>query len=378
MHTRLYLLRPAAPALAVALALAAGAAAPALAQPKAPAASGQPAAPSNPTPALAQKPEDVRKGLPVALGTVTADQEKRFWAISRARETAERDFNRIRMQHFQTGRKELRRAGIAKLRDVTDSALFPLLLTVFASEQRDVREAILDHLADLKTDDGDATLAWAAVHDKDEWFREQAIIRLKARQKTWTDVPSGVTSSVLAGFGSSEDATIRFAGNTAVNLKLYGVIPLLIQAQLGQLGAAPSGGGINAGVSSGSGMKLDDGSAIAWILIGHQIAYVSDLTPVTAAGAVAFDPQLSVVTEGVVIRVIDAVVLAYRVEIHNQLVALASDAAGKPMDKLGYDVPAWEKWYTTELQPQLAAKSAPAATAPSTTAPTPAPAPGKP
>ncbi len=369
MLTRLHLLRPAAPALAMALVLAAGAAAPALAQPKAPAASGQP---STPTPALAQKPEDVRKGLPVALGTVTAEQEKRFWAISRARETAERDFNRIRMQHFQTGRKELRRVGIAKLRDVTDSALFPLLLSVFAAEQRDVREAILDHLADLKTEDGDATLAWAAVHDKDEWFREQAIIRLKARQKTWTDVPSGVTSSVLAGFGSSEDATIRFAGNTAVNLKLYGVIPLLIQAQLGQLGAAPQGGGVNAGVSSGSGLRFDDGSAISWILIGRQIAYVSDLTPVTAAGAVAFDPQLSVVTEGVVIRVIDAVVLAYRVEIHNQLVALASDAAGKPMDKLGYDVPAWEKWYTTELQPQLAAKAtAPAATNPATPTPTP-------
>jgi hypothetical protein len=377
MLTSAHLLRPAAPALALALALAAGAAAPALAQPKAPAASGQPSTPANastPTPsALAQKPEDVRKGLPVALGTVTAEQEKRFWAISRARETAERDFNRIRMQHFQTGRKELRRVGIAKLRDVTDSALFPLLLSVFASEQRDVREAILDHLADLKTDDGDATLAWAAVHDKDEWFREQAIIRLKARQKTWTDVPSGVTSSVLAGFGSSEDATIRFAGATAVNLKLYGVIPLLIQAQLGQLGAAPQGGGVNAGVSSGSGLRFDDGSAISWILIGRQIAYVSDLTPVTAAGAVAFDPQLSVVTEGVVIRVIDAVVLAYRVEIHNQLVALASDAAGKPMDKLGYDVPAWEKWYTTELQPQLAAKAtAPAATNPAT------PTPGKP
>jgi len=139
-------------------------------------------------------------------------------------------------------------------------------------------------------------------------------------------------------------------------MKLYEIIPALIQAQLGQVGPAAGGGGPSISSGTGSGYRVDDGSGIAWILIGRQVAYVADLTPVVASNAVAFDPQLDVVIEGVVIRVIDAVVYAYRIEIHNQLLGLAGDAAGKPLDALGWDQAKWQSWWKDDMQPRLAAR----------------------
>jgi hypothetical protein len=67
--------------------------------------------------------------------------------------------------------------------------------------------------------------------------------------------------------------------------------------------------------------------------------------------AVAFDPTISVITEGTILRVIDAVVVTYRYEVHNALVGLASQGWGRPTDHLGFDNAAWRKWYADEFVP---------------------------
>jgi len=53
-----------------------------------------------------------------------------------------------------------------------------------------------------------------------------------------------------------------------------------------------------AGQATGGG-----GSGRAWIFVGRQIAFVSDLDPIVAEGVVAFDPEISVVSDGVLLDV---------------------------------------------------------------------------
>jgi len=310
----------------------------------------------------------VSKGLPVSMTAATADQEKRYWAIERARASAEKNLQRLVHDHFQNGNKLVRQAGYAKIRQYTDSSLFPLMVSILRHEERDVQEVLLDHFAEQRTDDADAMLAWLTIFDKNSWIAKESQLRLLSRNAAWkkaekkTGTPKGlsapeaVTSVVLAGLSNKEDATIRLAGSVARSMKLYEIIPALIQAQLGQVGPAAGGGGPSISSGTGSGYRVDDGSGIAWILIGRQVAYVADLTPVVASNAVAFDPQLDVVIEGVVIRVIDAVVYAYRIEIHNQLLGLAGDAAGRPLDALGWDQAKWQRWWKDDMQPRLAAR----------------------
>ena len=50
-------------------------------------------------------------------------------------------------------------------------------------------------------------------------------------------------------------------------------------------------------------------------------------------------------------RVVDAVVVIYRTEIHRSLVAMTTDNWGRPTDYLGYDINAWWSWYNTQYVP---------------------------
>jgi hypothetical protein len=73
---------------------------------------------------------------------------------------------------------------------------------------------------------------------------------------------------------------------------------------------------------------------------------------------VAFDPTVSVITEGSVLAVSGGAVVTYRYEVHNALVGLTSAAWGQSTAKLGFDKKAWEQWYTGEFLPYMAAKKA--------------------
>ena len=265
----------------------------------------------------------------------------------------EKELYKLRAEYFGGMRNtEIRQIGISKLRKYTDPVLYPSLLKIFAREKMDVRGAVLDILADQKDDEADTTLAWGAIFDKDKEFRDAAAVRLHRRITENGGVATDRMKTVIAqGLNSDQDDELAVAAGLCQTLKLFEAIPLLISKQLGGGGAAVGGGGGGQGADT----------SLAWILVGTQTAYVSDLQPVVGDNAVGFDPELSVITEGTYLRVIDAVVVTYRTEVHNALVGLSSEAWDRPTGYLGWDNPAWRKWYTDEFKPYLAQKQAEAA-----------------
>lgn len=272
---------------------------------------------------------------------VDSEQAREYAAQQKTRHEKEKELRKLRATYFRTRNPEIRQAGIAKLRQYNDPALFPSLLEIFERDENDVRQAIVDHLAELGTDEADATLAWTAVFDENREIRELATKALERRATQTGRNSSRVQSVVAVGLRSGRERVIASAAELANVLKMYEAIPALISAQLS---------GSSAGVNTGGG-----DTSIAWILVGKQMAFVSDLTPVVGDSAVAFDPTLDVVTEGVYVRVIDAVVITYRASVHQSLLGLASAGfGGRSLTHLGYDIPAWREWYAKEFLPYRA------------------------
>lgn len=261
----------------------------------------------------------------------------------------ERELKQIRFKHFLTRNAETRQVGIAKIREYTDSAAFPILLSVFEHEDTDVRSAIFEHLMDQRTDKADATLAWAAVFGADDWVRNAAHDRLLSRLRGSRELSGRISTILLAGLRDPGDTPPAAAARLANDLDVFSIIPSIINAQVG--------GGAGGGGSGGS--LAGTGGAIATILIGRQVAFVSDLTPVVGDNAVAFDPTLSVATEGTYINVYGAVVMTYRTEVHQTLVAMADRAwDGRSTAGLGYNLKAWNEWYARQFVPYRATQAA--------------------
>lgn len=274
------------------------------------------------------------------------EQEIREMAIARRDVIKiERELKKIRATYFQNIRNvEIRQAGIAQLRKFTDPAIFPSLLEVFEREGEDVRTAIVEHLASLETDEADTTLAWTAVFDKDQVVRDAAERCLVARAEESGGSTNRIKAVLAAGLQSEKQTEISRSANIIKALKIYDAIPALIHAQVGPTGT--TGG--------------DRTGSLGWILIGTQRSIVSDLTPVVADSAVAFDPTLSVITEGTYLRVLDAVVVQYNADVHNALVGMTSDRWGQSTAHLGYDTRKWWEWYKRDFTPMLG-QSEPAA-----------------
>lgn len=270
----------------------------------------------------------------------------------RARRIApiEKELKQLRAKYFRGTRNiEMRQVGIAQLRKYDDPAVFPLLIELFRNEDDDVRRGVLDHLASLETDEADATVAWSAVFDKDKAFRGLARERV-AKRAEQVGVSNRVKSVVATGLRGKRDDTVAAAAQLAQVLKLYEAIPMLINAQV---------------VGGGGGGGPDGEGSLAYILVGSQTAFISDLQPVVGDSAVAFDPTVSVLTEGVILRVIDAHVITYRVDVHNALVGLSSEGwGGQSTAKLGWDNAKWRAWYADEFVPYRAKVEAAAAEKP--------------
>lgn len=252
----------------------------------------------------------------------------------------QRELRKIRAKYLGTMRnQELRQIGIAKVRDYTDPVIYPDLLEIFAREKEDVRTAILDHLFDQKNDQADATLAWAAMYDKQEWFRAAALERIHRRTDEVGGVPERVQWAIAGGLKQRDPEDMGKAADLAADLRLFEAIPMLINLQV-------QGSGV--GVGGGS----SPGGDLAYIFVGTQQAFVSDLQPVVGDSAVGFDPELSVATDGTVMRVQSASVITYRTVVHNALVRLA-DAGwdGRSTASLGYDKQKWRDWYIREFAP---------------------------
>jgi hypothetical protein len=266
------------------------------------------------------------------------------------RKEAQREMRQIRSKYFGTIRStEIRQIGIAKLRQFKEPVLFADMLEIFGHEQHDVVAAVLDHLADQKSEEADAALGWAAVHNQDSWVRDEASRRLAKRltegDAPTTGAPWRIKTIIAQGLSKGDEETIKNAAELASFLKLYEMIPHLIEAQLGGSVAAVGNGGGD--------------SSIAYIIVGKQQAFVSDLTPVVGDSAVAFDPTVGVLTEGTILRIIDAVVITYRTEVHGALVGLANSGwNGQHADQFGWDQKAWRDWYANEFVPFRASLAA--------------------
>lgn len=267
-------------------------------------------------------------------------EQKAYTQRMKSKVEQEKDLRKLRATYFRASRNtEVRQVGIAKLREFTDAAIFPSLIAIFQGEGNDAEAAVLDHLRDLKADEADASIAWAAVFGKESPFRDAATKRLTDRVKEAGEVTNRVKWVVSLGLRDTANNTVAAGARLAQTLKLYDAIPMLINAQVVG-GAGPS--------------RADDGgdAALAYILVGRQQAFVSGLTPIVGDNAVAFNPQLSVVTEGVVLRVIDAVVITYRTEVNAALVGLSTQGwGGQSTAQLGWDQKAWREWYAREFVP---------------------------
>jgi hypothetical protein len=56
------------------------------------------------------------------------------------------------------------------------------------------------------------------------------------------------------------------------------------------------------------------------------------------------------------LRVIDAVVVTYHIDINRELIDLSSRLYGQSTKGLGWDLPAWREWYGKEFRPYWAKK----------------------
>jgi hypothetical protein len=274
---------------------------------------------------------------------------KRWAAQQKIRKAAEKDLRKLRFQNFGQRRGQVRQEGIVKLREYTDPAYFPMLIDIFGKEGVDVRIAMLDHFRDHEGGEGDAALGWMAIFDRAPEVNGPALDRIRDRAKKVGHVPTEVKYAAMEGLTSRDDETVAQACRVVNTLNILEAIPLLIN---GQVQGAPSQSGAGAGnLGSGNG-------ALAWIAVGTQTAFVSDLTPVVGPNAVAFDPELSTVTDGTVMRVIDAVVVTYSLEMHNALTDMTSREWGKSTREFGWNTPLWQRWYRDDFKPMLARREA--------------------
>ena len=240
-----------------------------------------------------------------------------------------RQINKIKHEHFGKVKvEEIRNQGIEELKEFTDPASFRPMIEELRREADDVRLGMLDHFS-MQGDEGQAALGWVAIYDRDAAIRNEALKRMVA--------PAGEPVKYLlnGALRTKDHDTICAAATVAGALNVTSTIPLLIFAQ-----AATSGGG-------GSESQGD----LAWIAIQTQQAYVQNLIPVVGDNSGAFQPVIGIVSDGVVMRVVDAVVIEYRTPVHSSLVAMSSHDWGQPTEYLSYNVQAWWDWYNNEYVP---------------------------
>ena len=245
----------------------------------------------------------------------------------RAREREyERQLRTIRYKYLGSRRlPELRQKGLLELTEFTDPASFGPMVEVFKFEKDDVKLAMLDHFA-AQSEQGQAILAWIAIYNQDDAMRHEATKRLGDK----------ATEPVLHHLDvalRSDDHDVAIAAATlAGTLHAAETIPLLIFAQAAGGPVQPTGD-------------------LAWIAIERQIAYVQGVIPVVGSSAGAFIPIIGKLSDGTLMRVVDAVVIVYRTQIHTVLVAMTTAETGQSTAALNYDLGAWWHWYNDEYVP---------------------------
>ena len=235
----------------------------------------------------------------------------------------------VRRKHFDgRPRPIVREEGLRQLREFSDPAAFKPMLVAFRGSTPETLLEIYALLGELGPE-GEAALAWEAIRAEDRSVRNELVARL-------TRPPSdAVLREIDHGLRNNHHLVANAAGYVAGALGAIQAIPLLIFAQATEDRATQQGD-------------------LAWIAIGTQTSYVANVIPVTGDSSGAFQPVLGLVMEGTLLRVMDAVVVNYRIDAHNSLVAMTSGLSGGSTEYLGYDMPRWYAWYNDTLLPKLA------------------------
>ncbi|HED53008.1 MAG TPA: hypothetical protein ENJ00_02250 [Phycisphaerales bacterium] len=276
--------------------------------------------------------------MPGGLLAQPADQEPK--PVLRPQREVEQDMRRVYAKFFKrTKNPQMHEQGWREMeRFLGDPRVYQLMLDLFKDKPIEMRRQVLEFFVNAASDDADVVIAWVAVFDDDPEMRTWAAGRLIER--VGEEEPSQRVQRVIeAGLSDGHDDPAVASAQLASRFGLLKAIPYLIQAQ-----AQPRGRG-----------NVREG-AIAQIVVGTQQAFVANLTPVVANNAVGFQPTIGVVTNGVVLRVMDATVWAYRTEVHRSLVSMTSDAWGRSTASMGYDQQQWYQWYENEFVPFLAAQ----------------------
>ena len=218
--------------------------------------------------------------------------------------------------------QDKRQAALDALRRFTDSGALFSMPFVLAAEAEDVRTVMLRHLSESGSV-GQAALAWAAIHHDDADMRSAA-----AQAITAGDEPL-VLAAIETGLRDNRHAIVTRAGTLAGMVDAVQAIPLMIFSQYSR-------------------DPIEKKGDLAWIAIGTQRSYVQNLIPTTGNGAGAFQPVIGTITEGFVMRVMDAYAVVYRTELRRNLVQLSTRASGASTEHLGWDLDAWRDWYNED------------------------------
>jgi hypothetical protein len=248
-----------------------------------------------------------------------------------------RQIAKIKHNHFGDVRvAEIRQQGLEKLREFSDPAAFRAMIDELAREADDVRLGMLDHFA-MQGEEGQAALGWLAIYDKDQAIQNEALTRMV------TPAAEPVKYLLNSALRTKDHKVMDAAATVAGALSVLEAIPLLIFGQAVVTGTERTEGDL------------------AWIAIQTQRAYVQNLIPIVGDGSAAFQPVIGIVSDGVVMRVMDAVVIEYRTPVHNALVAMTTHDWGQPTEYLSYNIRAWWDWYNNQYVPfknEQAAKAA--------------------
>ena len=266
-----------------------------------------------------------RGGVPPIVDMLTSPSEGQLALRARSRQFT-RQIRAIRHKYLGKIRvPPVRAQGLAQLREFTDPAAFMPLIRELTAEADDARLGLLDHFATLG-DDGQAALGWLAIYDHDPAIRHEALTRMVS--------PAGspVLNVLDQALRQHRHEIANNAGFVAGALNALETIPLLIFAQA-------------------TADPVDSQGDLAWIAIATQTAYVQRIEAVVGDGAGGFRPILGIVTEGVILRVVDAVAINYRTEIHRSLVAMTTNDWGQSTEHLGYDMGRWREWYNQDYLP---------------------------
>ena len=245
---------------------------------------------------------------------------------------ANRTLRGLARRHFGRQREpEVRAEGLRRLSTHADAASLFAMPFSLADEADDVRTAVIAHLRDTG-DDGQAALAWTAIHHDDPEWR-----RLATDAITRPASPH-VLAALQVGLSDTAHETVVRAGRLAGALDARLAIPHLIATQY-------------------SADTVRNEGDLGWIAIGTQRSYVANLIPVAGDGSGAFRPVPGIINEGFVMRVQDAVAIVYRTEIHRVLVDMTSTATGTDTADNGWSLGAWRDWYNREYLPRARAEA---------------------